>query len=86
MALQSFVAPWLLFQFPKPIHNRGISSSQGRYLHTDTRALSGIRTHDPSVLASEDSSCLKPRSHCDRQASMLVMINSTVRRKSEQNM
>jgi hypothetical protein len=25
----------------------------------------GIRTHDPSVWASEDSSCLRPRDHCD---------------------
>jgi hypothetical protein len=31
--------------------------------HTDIHALSGIGTHDPSVRASEDSSCLKPRGH-----------------------
>jgi hypothetical protein len=30
-------------------------------------ALSGIRTHHPSVRASEDSSCLRPRCHCDRR-------------------
>jgi hypothetical protein len=46
-----------------------ISPSQGRYLHTgqhkhrinahtDIRALNGIRIHNPSVRASEDSSCL----------------------------
>jgi hypothetical protein len=29
--------------------------------------LSGIRNHDPSVGAGEDSSCLRPRGHCDRQ-------------------
>jgi hypothetical protein len=29
-------------------------------------AHSRIRTHDPSVRASEDSSCLRPRGHCDR--------------------
>jgi hypothetical protein len=45
---------------------RVINPSQGRYLHTgqhkhrinahtDVHALSGIRTHDPSVRASEDS-------------------------------
>jgi hypothetical protein len=55
-----------------------ISPSQGRYLdtgqhehridlHTNIRALSWIRTHDPSVRAGEDSSCLKPRGHYDRR-------------------
>jgi hypothetical protein len=28
--------------------------------HTDIHASSGIRTHDPSVRANEDSSCLRP--------------------------
>jgi hypothetical protein len=57
---------------------QGISPSQGRYLHTeqhkhrinahntDIHALSGIRTHDPSFQASEDSSCLTSLGHCDR--------------------
>jgi hypothetical protein len=49
---------------------RGISPSQVRYLHTeqthtDIHALSGIRTHDPSIRTSEDSSCFRPRGHCD---------------------
>jgi hypothetical protein len=52
-----------------------ISPTQGRYLHTGRtqnnehtviHALSAIRTHDPSVRASEDSSCLTPRGHCGR--------------------
>jgi hypothetical protein len=57
-----------------------ISLSQGRNLHmgqhkhrinahTDIHALSEIRTQDPSVRANEDSSCLRPRGHCDRLAS-----------------
>jgi hypothetical protein len=33
---------------------------------TNTRALSGIQTHDPNVRAGEDISCLRPRGHCDR--------------------
>jgi hypothetical protein len=33
---------------------------------TNIHALSGIRTHDPRVRASEDSLCLRPRGHCDR--------------------
>jgi hypothetical protein len=47
---------------------REISPSQGRCLHTNTEdtqtniyALTGIRTHDPSVRAG-----LRPRSHSDR--------------------
>jgi hypothetical protein len=61
--------PWVL--------GRVISPSQGRYLYTgqhkhkvnahiDIHALSGIRTHDPSVRAGEDGSCLRPRGLCDR--------------------
>jgi hypothetical protein len=58
------------------ILGRVISLCQGRYLHTgqhkyrinantNIHALSGIRTHDPRVRASEDSSCLRPRGQCD---------------------
>jgi hypothetical protein len=32
----------------------------------DIHTLSGIRTHDRSFRASEDSACLRPRGHCDR--------------------
>jgi hypothetical protein len=35
-----------------------------RHIHV----LTGIRTHDPGVRTSEDSSCLIPRGHCDRQS------------------
>jgi hypothetical protein len=34
-------------------------------MHTDIKALSGIRTNDPSVPKGEDGSCLRPRGHCD---------------------
>jgi hypothetical protein len=43
------------------------------HTHTDIRALSGIRTHDPSLRVSEDSSCLGPRGHCDRQNNIQSM-------------
>jgi hypothetical protein len=33
--------------------------------NTDIHAFSGIRTHDPSIRASEDSSFLRLCSHCD---------------------
>jgi hypothetical protein len=53
----------------------GINSSQGSYLHTVQHththtpyihALSGIRTHDPSVRSTEISSCLRPHGYRDR--------------------
>jgi hypothetical protein len=55
-----------------------ISPSQDQYLHTrqhqhnkrihtpNIHDLCGIRIQDPSGRASEDSSCLRPRGHCDR--------------------
>jgi hypothetical protein len=36
--------------------------------------LSGIQIHDPSVRVSDDSSCLRPRGHCDR-------LRSNIRRR-----
>jgi hypothetical protein len=59
------------------ILGRVISPSQGHYLnteqhkhrinaHTDIHAWNGIRTHNPSVRAGEDSSCFRLRGHCDR--------------------
>jgi hypothetical protein len=42
-------------------------------MHTDIHALCGIRAHDPSVRASEDSSCLRPRGHCDRPSVWIYM-------------
>jgi hypothetical protein len=52
---------------------RGISASECRYLiqtqnkHKYIYALCRIRTHDPSVLAGEDISCLRTRGRYDRQ-------------------
>jgi hypothetical protein len=68
------------------LFERVIGPSQGRYLHTrqykhrinahtDIHALSRIRTQDPSIPASEDSSCLRPRGHQDRQFGTLPQIN-----------
>jgi hypothetical protein len=69
------------FSQPAGLLGRVISQSQSRYLnkgqhkqnkriHTpNIQALSGIRTNDLSVQASEDSSCLRPRGYRDRLAS-----------------
>jgi hypothetical protein len=35
-------------------------------MYADIHVSSGNRTHDPSVWAGEDSSCLRPRGHYDR--------------------
>jgi hypothetical protein len=54
----------------------GVSPSKVRYLHTgqhkhrinaDIHVSNGIRTHDSSVRTGEGSSCLRPRSYCDRR-------------------
>jgi hypothetical protein len=34
----------------------------------------GIRTHDPSVRPGGDSSCLKPRGHCDRRVWFFIKV------------
>jgi hypothetical protein len=73
--------------FPQTVGllGRVISPSQGRYLHTgqhkhrinaytDIHALSGIRTHDPSVRAIEDTICLRLRGHCDRRFEKLQAV------------
>jgi hypothetical protein len=70
-----------VFQFLNPIHSQYDSLDGGSArrkadtctqnntntegMHTDIHASSWIRTHDSSVQASENSSCLRPRGHCD---------------------
>jgi hypothetical protein len=73
MALQSFVAPWQLFQCLNPIHvrapwtgNQPVTRPLPTHRTTQTHNKRAIWTHYPSVRASEDSSRLKPCSHCDR--------------------
>jgi hypothetical protein len=75
-ALAAFSVSWAYTQ-SVGLLGRGISPPQGRYLHTeqhkhginahitDIHALRGILTHDPSVRASVDSSCLRPRMTID---------------------
>jgi hypothetical protein len=86
-ALTAFSVSWSCKQSVGFL-GRGISPSQGLYLHTEQHkhrvnahntdyALSGIRTHDPSVRASEDSSYLRPRGHCDRHRPCIQIKNIT---------
>jgi hypothetical protein len=46
-------------------HRKAATYTQDN-INTDIHALSGIRTHDPSVQAREDSLCIRPHGHCDR--------------------
>jgi hypothetical protein len=90
MALQPLVGPWLFLQFvifftqTVGLLGRVINLSQAAFYtqgntncinaHTDNRAFSGIRTQDPSVRATEDSSCLRPRGHsfeCQHRAEIV---------------
>jgi hypothetical protein len=91
MVLQPFFGPWPLLQFrnlfstddrtpwtsdqlvgrPLPIHT--IRQTQNK--RTDIHALSGIRTHDPSIGVSKDSSCLRQRGNCDRRYSLFTLPN-----------
>jgi hypothetical protein len=60
--------PWMGDQpvaKPLPTHRKNA--------RTDIHALSGIRTHNPSVQASEGSSCLRQRGHCDRRPSFYTV-------------
>jgi hypothetical protein len=53
----------------RPLPKHRTTQTQNKRIHTpNIHALSGIRTHDPRVHASKDSSCLRPRGCCDRNA------------------
>jgi hypothetical protein len=60
--------PWTSDQpVARPLPKHRATEIQDKRIYTpNIHALSGIRTHDPSVRASEDSSCLRPRDHCDQ--------------------
>jgi hypothetical protein len=51
----------------RPLLKHRTIRTQNKRLHTpNIHTLSVIRTHDPSARASEGSSCLRARGHCDR--------------------
>jgi hypothetical protein len=86
--LYSPCGPWPLFQFlnqytvgrtpwtgdqlfSMPLPTNRTTQPQNKTL-ADIHASSGIRAHDPSVLAGEDSSCFRLRSRCDRHGMNMV--------------
>jgi hypothetical protein len=62
--------PWTSDQpVARPLPKHRATQSQNKRIHTpNVHALSRIRTHDPSVRASEDSSWLRPRGYSDRHS------------------
>jgi hypothetical protein len=88
MPLQPSLGPGRFFQFINLIHSRydsldGGSARRkaatytGQHKHrinakTNIYALSGIRTHDPSVRVGEGISFLRPRGHCDNDGSAYI--------------
>jgi hypothetical protein len=87
LCIYNLWGPWLLFQFlnpdtvgrtpwtgdepfarPLPTH----STTQTQINHTDIHVSSGMQTHDPSVRAGEDGSCLRPRGHRDHHVGPMM--------------
>jgi hypothetical protein len=81
MALQLFVGRFFCFLIlytvgrtsqrgdkpvARPLPTHRTTYTQNKSSQTST-AVSGARVYDPSFRANEDSSCLRPRGHCDRQ-------------------
>jgi hypothetical protein len=60
--------PWASDQpVGRPLPKHRATQTQNKHIHTSNiHALSRIRTHDSSFIASEDSSCLRPPGYCDR--------------------
>jgi hypothetical protein len=60
--------PWTSDQLvARPLPKHRTTQTQNKHVHTtNIHALCGIRNHDPSVRASEDSSCLRPLGYSDR--------------------
>jgi hypothetical protein len=62
------MTPWTSDQLvARPLPKHRTRQTQFKHVHTpNVHALSGIQTHNPSVRASENSSCLRPLGYCDR--------------------
>jgi hypothetical protein len=86
MAVQPFVGRWPLLQFrhlffAQTVGLLGgvINPSQGRYLHTGQHKHRLNAHTNPSVPASEDNSCPRPRAHRNRHLTVAEQIKSEVR-------
>jgi hypothetical protein len=70
------MTPWTSDQLvARPLHKQRTTQTQNKHIHSSNiYALSGIRTTDRSVRASEDSSRLRPRGYYDRFAFQLYLL------------
>jgi hypothetical protein len=60
--------PWT-----SPLPKYRTTQTQNKHVHTpNIHALCGIRTHEPSFRASEDSSCLRPLGYCYRHCLVTI--------------
>jgi hypothetical protein len=68
---------WASDQFvARPLPKHRTAYTQNKHIHTpNIHALCGIRTHDPSFQASEDSTCPRPLGCRDRQIASLEVYN-----------
>jgi hypothetical protein len=66
--LQSVVLLGRVYQLvARPLPKHRTTQTQNKHIYTpNIHALSGIRTHNPSVRAREDSSYLRPLGYRDR--------------------
>jgi hypothetical protein len=64
---------------PLPTHRTQTQNKRTQYTHPCLRWDS---THDPSVRASIDSACLRPRGHCDQRRPIKVSFFNEMRTRS----
>jgi hypothetical protein len=74
--------PWTGDQpVARPLPKHRTTQTQNKRIHVpNIHVLSGIRTHDPNVRASESSSCLRPRGYRDRLYPFLPYLNNIFRK------
>jgi hypothetical protein len=67
--------PWASDQpAATPLSKHSTTETQNKQIHApNIHVLSGIRTHDPSVRASEYSAFLRPRGYCDQTETCSVI-------------
>jgi hypothetical protein len=72
--------PWTSDQpVARPLPKHRTTQTQNKYIHiSNIHVLCGIRTHDPSFQAREDSTCLRPLGYRDRPLTKCYKILSSI--------